>query len=154
FAALAPNLSDEATVLMNLTRMQFSHHFGVVLGKVNLRQPDEQRHHRCVSGWRRGFRRGPVHHPRDTFGIDWARTELSDDFAPFLRQRLALGLNKEDAVEMSQSPRSRKRSMPRAAASRTSTRPSSRACVSMRGSDDNDRTGVGMLRACAEEASD
>jgi len=38
--------------------------------------------------------------PRDTFGIGWARTQFSDDFVPFLRQRLALGLNKEDAVEM------------------------------------------------------
>src|SRR5215813_4297344 len=38
--------------------------------------------------------------PRVTFGIGWARTQFSDDFVPFLRQRLALGLNKEDAVEM------------------------------------------------------
>jgi len=38
--------------------------------------------------------------PSDTFGIGWARTQLSDDFIPFLRQRLGLGLNKEDAVEM------------------------------------------------------
>ncbi len=38
--------------------------------------------------------------PQDTFGIGWARTEFSDNFVPFLRQRLALGLDKEDAVEM------------------------------------------------------
>jgi porin len=38
--------------------------------------------------------------PRDTFGLGWARTELSDNFVPFLRQRLGLGLDKEDAVEM------------------------------------------------------
>jgi len=38
--------------------------------------------------------------PTDTFGVGWARTQLSDDFIPFLRQRLDLGLNKEDAVEM------------------------------------------------------
>jgi porin len=37
---------------------------------------------------------------RDTFGIGWARTQLSDDFVPFLRERLNLGLSKEDAVEM------------------------------------------------------
>ena len=38
--------------------------------------------------------------PRDTFGIGWARTEFSDDFFPFLRQQLALGLEREDAVEV------------------------------------------------------
>src|SRR5262249_6866020 len=38
--------------------------------------------------------------PRDTFGVGWARTQFSDDLVPFLRQRLDLGLNKEDAVEM------------------------------------------------------
>ena len=38
--------------------------------------------------------------PHDTFGIGWARTQFSDDLVPFLRQRLDLGLNKEDAVEM------------------------------------------------------
>ncbi len=36
----------------------------------------------------------------DTFGVGWARTQLSSDFVPFLRQRLNLGLDKEDAVEM------------------------------------------------------
>jgi porin len=36
----------------------------------------------------------------DTFGVGWARTQMSDNFIPFLRQRLDLGLNKEDAVEM------------------------------------------------------
>ena len=38
--------------------------------------------------------------PLDTFGIGWARTEFSGDFVPFLRQRLALGLDREDAIEM------------------------------------------------------
>ena len=38
--------------------------------------------------------------PRDTFGIGWARTELSDNLAPFLRQQLKLGLQREDAIEM------------------------------------------------------
>jgi porin len=38
--------------------------------------------------------------PHDTFGIGWARTESSGNFLPFLRQRLDLGLDREDAVEM------------------------------------------------------
>jgi porin len=38
--------------------------------------------------------------PHDTFGIGWARTEFSGHFLPFLRQRLDLGLDHEDAVEM------------------------------------------------------
>jgi porin len=38
--------------------------------------------------------------PRDTFGIGWARTELSDKFVPFLRQQLGLGLEREDAIEL------------------------------------------------------
>jgi porin len=38
--------------------------------------------------------------PHDTFGVGWARTEFSDDFLPFLRQRLRLGLDREDAVEI------------------------------------------------------
>lgn len=38
--------------------------------------------------------------PRDSFGLGWARTEFSDDFLPFLRQRLDLGLEREDAVEL------------------------------------------------------
>ena len=38
--------------------------------------------------------------PRDSFGLGWARTELSNNFVPFLRQQLDLGLNKEDAIEM------------------------------------------------------
>jgi porin len=33
-------------------------------------------------------------------GLGWARTELSNDFASFLRQRLDLGLDKEDTVEI------------------------------------------------------
>jgi porin len=38
--------------------------------------------------------------PDDGFGIGWARTELSDDLVPFLRQRLDIGLDREDAIEM------------------------------------------------------
>jgi porin len=38
--------------------------------------------------------------PMDTFGVGWARTQMSDNFVPFLRQRLNLGLDMEDAVEM------------------------------------------------------
>jgi hypothetical protein len=38
--------------------------------------------------------------PCDNFGIGWARTELSGNFVPFLRQQLRLGLGHEDAVEL------------------------------------------------------
>jgi porin len=38
--------------------------------------------------------------PRDTFGVGWARTQFSNNFLPLLRQRLNLGLDHEDAVEM------------------------------------------------------
>jgi porin len=38
--------------------------------------------------------------PHDTFGVGWARTEFSNNFLPFLRQTLDLGLDREDAVEM------------------------------------------------------
>lgn len=38
--------------------------------------------------------------PRDTFGLGWARTKFSDDFLPFLRERLGLGLQREHAVEL------------------------------------------------------
>jgi len=38
--------------------------------------------------------------PDDSFGIGWARTQLSGNFVPFLRQQLALGLQKEDTVEL------------------------------------------------------
>jgi porin len=38
--------------------------------------------------------------PRDTFGLGWGRTQFSDDFVPFLRKQLHLGLDKEDAFEM------------------------------------------------------
>jgi len=38
--------------------------------------------------------------PDDSFGLGWARTELSDNFVPFLRQRLDLGLDREDTIEM------------------------------------------------------
>ena len=36
----------------------------------------------------------------DDFGIGWARTEFSDDFVPFLRDRFDLGLDHEDAIEV------------------------------------------------------
>jgi porin len=38
--------------------------------------------------------------PHDNFGIGWARTDLSGNFLPLLRQRLRLGLDHEDAIEM------------------------------------------------------
>jgi len=38
--------------------------------------------------------------PDDNFGVGWARVEISSDFVPFLRQRLHLGLDREDTVEM------------------------------------------------------
>jgi len=38
--------------------------------------------------------------PHDTFGVGWARTQFSDNFVPFLRRTLDLGLDHEDAVEM------------------------------------------------------
>src|SRR5215475_2194906 len=38
--------------------------------------------------------------PCDNFGIGWARTELSGNFAPLLRQQLRLGLGHEDAIEL------------------------------------------------------
>jgi porin len=37
--------------------------------------------------------------PKDDFGIGWARTEFSDDFLPYLRNRFDLGLKREDALE-------------------------------------------------------
>jgi porin len=38
--------------------------------------------------------------PCDNFGIGWARTDLSDNFVPLLRQQLRLGLGHEDAIEL------------------------------------------------------
>ena len=38
--------------------------------------------------------------PHDTFGIGWSRLDFSDDLVPFLRQRLHLGLEREDAFEL------------------------------------------------------
>ena len=38
--------------------------------------------------------------PCDNFGIGWARTVLSDNFVPLLRQQLRLGLGHEDAIEL------------------------------------------------------
>lgn len=66
--------------------------FGVTDGEVN---PVEYSYLAGIGG--NGVVAG---RPRDTFGIAWARTEFSDEFVPFLRQRLDLGLNHEDAIEM------------------------------------------------------
>jgi porin len=38
--------------------------------------------------------------PKDNFGIGWAGTQFSDDFVPLLRQKLDLGLNLENAIEL------------------------------------------------------
>jgi porin len=38
--------------------------------------------------------------PCDNVGIGWARTELSGNFVPLLRQQLRLGLGHEDAIEL------------------------------------------------------
>ncbi|WP_431064868.1 carbohydrate porin [Methylotuvimicrobium sp.] len=38
--------------------------------------------------------------PDDSFGIGWARTQFSDHFVPLLRERLNLGLDYEDAIEL------------------------------------------------------
>lgn len=38
--------------------------------------------------------------PNDSFGIGWARTQFSNQFVPLLRDRLGLGLDHEDAIEM------------------------------------------------------
>ena len=38
--------------------------------------------------------------PKDNIGLGWARSQYSGDFVPFLRQKLDLGLNVEDAVEL------------------------------------------------------
>jgi porin len=38
--------------------------------------------------------------PKDTFGIGWSRTTFSDNFVPFLRQKLDLGLSSEDDIEI------------------------------------------------------
>ena len=38
--------------------------------------------------------------PDDNFGVGWARTQFSDDFVPFLRRKLNLGLHTENAIEL------------------------------------------------------
>ena len=38
--------------------------------------------------------------PNANFGLGWARTQLSSQFVPFLRQGLNLGLDHENAIEM------------------------------------------------------
>jgi porin len=43
--------------------------------------------------------KGVTGRPNDTFGLAFARTQFSSAFVPFLRQRLDLGLEHEDAFE-------------------------------------------------------
>jgi porin len=38
--------------------------------------------------------------PHDAFGVGWARTEVSGNFVPFLRDTFNLGLDHGDTVEM------------------------------------------------------
>ena len=38
--------------------------------------------------------------PNDNLGIGWARTKVSNDFVPFMRDTFNLGLNHEDVVEL------------------------------------------------------
>jgi porin len=38
--------------------------------------------------------------PQDAFGVGWTRIEFSSSLVPFLRQRLGLGLDHEDVVEL------------------------------------------------------
>jgi porin len=66
--------------------------FGATDGKVN---PIKYSYSMGIGG--KGVIPG---RPHDTFGVGWARTELSDDFVPFLRDQLRLGLEREDAVEI------------------------------------------------------
>ena len=37
---------------------------------------------------------------QDTFGIGWSRLEFSDNFVPFLRKNIGIGLRHEDTVEL------------------------------------------------------
>jgi len=37
---------------------------------------------------------------QDTFGIGWSRLEFSDEFVPFLRKNVGIGLQHEDTVEL------------------------------------------------------
>lgn len=66
--------------------------FGITDGKVN---PVKYSYLMGIGG--KGVVPG---RPQDSFGFGWARTEFSDDFVPFLRQQLDLGLDHEDAVEI------------------------------------------------------
>jgi porin len=38
--------------------------------------------------------------PHDSFGIGWARSQFSDQFVPLLRDKLGIGMDHEDAIEM------------------------------------------------------
>ena len=38
--------------------------------------------------------------PQDSIGLGWARTQLSTEFVPFIRQEFRIGLNLENAVEL------------------------------------------------------
>jgi porin len=66
--------------------------FGASDGKVN---PIKYTYNVGVSG--NGVVPG---RPFDTFGVGWSRIEFSDDFVPFLRDALHLGLDHEDAIEL------------------------------------------------------
>lgn len=38
--------------------------------------------------------------PQDSFGVGWSNVQFSNNLVPFLRQRLGLGLDHEDAIEL------------------------------------------------------
>lgn len=58
--------------------------------------PNPVKYHYNVGVGGRGLIPG---RPRDTYGVGWSRIEFSDHFFAFLRQRLSLGLSREDTVE-------------------------------------------------------
>lgn len=66
--------------------------FGVSDGKVN-----PVKYHFSVGFSGNGIVPG---RPDDTFGIGWSRVELTNDLLPALRQRVDIGLQREDAIEL------------------------------------------------------
>jgi porin len=66
--------------------------FGVSDGRVN---PAKYHYNVGIGG--KGVIPG---RPNDTFGIGWSWVEFSDDLLAFLRQRIDIGLDREDAVEL------------------------------------------------------
>ena len=66
--------------------------FGVSDGLAN---PITHHYNAGIGG--KGVVRG---RPHGTFGVGWSRLEFSKDLAPFLRQALDPGLEREDAVEV------------------------------------------------------